>query len=786
MKIGRFLKLKPPPRFALTLIFLALGLLIFVLGLGWITGTLPAWSELLHVVFIIAVLGIAFLAQPYPVGNTRWVWPWRGAVMGILGLAVGLVYTFTKSTFTAWATLAAIFALFLILDIVFANSRKPMLRWIVHAGFALAAGFAAVAIAQIEAKFADEEFFVALQALALAVYWFLLMGLWGTLSSVVRNYPDKEPKVHPRGLSFKSGWLGLICTIAAAAFFILVIVGYQHSFYPEQAPSYPGITADNPFLCGTVPIDPQTYDGQEVYRRLLALVAANPTKSTPEYGMMALGSGEVRWAQTFHDSLLAESRQGLFTGPAGSVKSVQHDASLRVYYYSKMLAAFPGLFTPAEEAIIRRWFAAINRRALTVEPVDWLYAVAFAKWPEGLYENQESGAGLLALLETTGLADPALSLRNRLYLDANPRGWAARFRVTDDAAVYQPEWLDNAYFQSLYTGDALPKNVQHSFEWLLLQALPDGASLKYNHVGSASLDGIAYLGAELTGDDRYLWVAGRTVDYLESQGSYAGAQPGLDAAAGLMGASPTVGSCLLYGDSGLPNQIGPLAPDKIVFRDGWRPDSTYLLLNLRFTGWHRYKATNTITMLYKNGPLVVENTSGKPFAWLPVGRSLFRDKRIPRENLNGLVVARTGMSATLYNLTDIGGLWAQDPPYYARVESFDPSTDTSVTEISGWRGWTQRRTIALHPDGLWVWDDAQGSAGQPAAIVWHFASGASLSGNRVILRGGDHPAEAVITIQNGEVIRAVQEESGLRVEIRGQGQVHTAIVFHFDNQVKVP
>jgi len=63
-----------------------------------------------------------------------------------------------------------------------------------------------------------------------------------------------------------------------------------------------------------------------------------------------------------------------------------------------------------------------------------MYALAFAKWPEGPYENQESGAGLLALLETTGLADPTLSVRNRAYLDANQRGWATSFRVTDDAA----------------------------------------------------------------------------------------------------------------------------------------------------------------------------------------------------------------------------------------------------------------------------------------------------------------------------------------------------------------
>ena len=126
--------------------------------------------------------------------------------------------------------------------------------------------------------------------------------------------------------------------------------------------------------------------------------------------MLARASGESHWTQAFHDSLLSDARQGLVTGPAGSVKSVQFDAALRVYYYSRVQAVFPGLFTSIEEKTIRQWFGAINRRALTVEPVDWTYALAFSKWPAGPYENQENGAGLLALLEYTGLSISFISI----------------------------------------------------------------------------------------------------------------------------------------------------------------------------------------------------------------------------------------------------------------------------------------------------------------------------------------------------------------------------------------
>jgi len=58
-----------------------------------------------------------------------------------------------------------------------------------------------------------------------------------------------------------------------------------------------------------------------------------------------------------------------------------------------------------------------------------------SQWPEGPYENQENGAGLLALLEAEGLTDPALSPANRAYLARNRRGWTARFRVAEDIGV---------------------------------------------------------------------------------------------------------------------------------------------------------------------------------------------------------------------------------------------------------------------------------------------------------------------------------------------------------------
>ena len=720
---------------------LSAGLAALLEGLHLVVGASLTWDGLAaRWAFVAGLLLAARWAQPYPVGGALYLWPWSGVLGAVVGVGAALVYATTGATWAAWILLGVLYLLLLGLDAVLASGRRTLWRWGMRGLLSLAGGITPVCIAQIESRFADEEFFVALQALALALFCFLLLAARGLLAR-------QEPQLARQGLRFDRRWFTLLLILLAFAGLCVTVRAYQHSFYPPQAPTYAGITLENPFLCGKAPPDLRTFDGAQVFQRLLALVESNPRKGTPEYGMLALATGEQRWAGAFRESLLSEATEGRFTGPAHSVKSVQYEAALRAYYLPRVHTAFPDLFSSNDLALLQAWFADINRRALTVEWVDWMYALAFAKWPEGPYENQENGAGLLALLESEGLAAPDLSPANRDYLDCNLRGWIARFRNTDDAVVYQPEWINNAYFQSFYTGQAPADNVPLSFAWLLLQTPPDGALLQYNHPGHLSVANVAYLGAYLLEDPRYVWLAGRALADTEMRGEYLFAQPGIEQPLSLTGRSPTEGSCLLYGDSGLPNQAGPLAPDKIILRDSWASDSAYLLLNLRFTGWHRYKATNTVTLIYQDGPLASDTLDSEPFAWLPVGRSAFRDKRIPRENLNGLLVERSGMSAALYVLTGVGGPWAQDPPHYAEVVAFETGEvlDWAHTRLAHWPGWQHDRWVYLYHDHgpIVVVDEAKGPAGSQAALTWHLDGEGPAEGWRIRLRGGDEPAEVL-------------------------------------------
>jgi len=678
-------------------------------GFSW-ERTLACW------LLIAGAMFLGWAQQPGLYGKKKGAAFWAGTGPALLTGAAAWVAVRTESFHWAGLTLVLFYGWLVGRGRGLSPQRSSWRKWGIRLFLSLLGGMLPVLFNQLEIRFAEEEFFAALQVLVLWGFSFTLILSAGEVQTTEPS--SSSPEGFP-GLRW--GWrLGL--SLLLVGFLFLTLRSYQKSFFPPQAPSFPGVSPAQPFICGSAPSSPPSFGGPEVFQQIMERVAANPRKGTPEYGMLGLATGRAEWLQGFKERLLSEAQKKSFTHSAHSVKFIQYEAALRVYYYYFVKQRFPLLFSPSEDREIRRWLAAVNRRALTVEWVDWLYALAFSKRPEGPYENQENGAGLLALLEFTGLADPSCSGTNRNYLGRNVRGWNTRFRNTDDALVYQPEWITNAFYQSFLTGLRSKENQERSFEWLLLQALPDGSRLGYNHPGREPFAGIAWLGARILNDERYLWIAGNSLRHLQSLGETIAAQPGAEVPLPGTGTSPRVGSCLLFGDSGLPNQRGPLAPDKVVFRDGWSPDSKYLLLNLRFSGWHRYKASNTVTLLYQQGPVVMEDIFRRASGWLPEGRSLFRDKRIPRENLNGLAIKRVGLDYWLFRLTGLGSPWAQDPPAYAQVEQFETGAllDTCTTSLKDWHGWHHRRKVLFYREGpVVIVDQVQGHPEREGAIRWH-------------------------------------------------------------------
>lgn len=705
---------------------------LFLVGIRYLSNAVDDWKVFLQMwIFFSVVLLMASLSHPHMTKNREVQFQPASIGFVLISLSVGILYWFSPGTFLAWLLLGCVYSLLLGWITIFGLGISWGNRILLEGAFTIVSGLLPASLNQIETHFSTEEFFVALEVAGLMTLWLVLRGTYALWTHTKPN------KSSPAKLQMKSNRLlfGLGLLIVIGIFFIGL--EYQRSFYPPEAPQFPEISSESPFICGEVLPAEEVYQSTEVFEGLLKAVEANPNKKSPEFAFLALGTQDQGWASKFRDSILAEARAGLFTDPTGSVKYGQYLASQRAYFYPLVRDAFPGLFTSSQEQTIQHWFAAVNQRTFTVEWVDWMYALAFRYWPQGPYENQENGAGLISILESNQLADPELGEQNQKYLAENLRGWERNFRVTDDAAVYQSEWMQNAWFQSIYKQATNLENQKQSFEWLKLLALPDGSPLRYNHLGFVDYANIANWGANLMGDESLLWLAGRAIEYQEEKSNQIGGQPGAEITSAVTGNSPTTGSCLLYGDSGLPTQSGPLAPDKIVFRSGWESDDFYLLLNLRFTGWHRYKATNALMQVYKKKPLLIEDTSGESFDWLPTGRSIFRDKRIPRENLNGLQIKKSGLAEVLFQLTGIGGPWAQDPPYYAEVARFEtmPDYDLSSTIIDDWHGWRHQRTIYFYHDGVIViLDEAQGPKTQSAALTWNLVSEASYpEGNRIPL-----------------------------------------------------
>lgn len=660
-------------------------------------------------------------------------------ILAILGGGLTLIF---ESEVGAWVGLAAFLALSLHINETIAGNPFAIRWWICTLIVGGLSSSAPVIYNQILMRFSEEEFFTALQAVCFFIFW--LSFVCGTVLIKKKfSFSAQTYWVVPTRFLLSS------VIVVVALSMIAMINGYQGSFYDQNVHTFPGISETQPFICGATTTGPGSQSNQPDFTQAyIEKLAALPDSGVPESGFLYLVTGDVRWASEFHDALLREASENLFTKPANSVKFDQYLASLRVYNYARILEKSPNLFTKSEQAQVENWFHAINRRAMTVEWVDWMYGIAFSSWPAvGLYENQENGAGLIALLETEQLADPDLSRQNQEYLAQNPRGWNMRFRNTDDSLNYQGEWVYNAYFQSRYTGKFDPVKMKNSFEWLLLQMLPDGRTPQYNLSYPYTLaDNFAFAAAYLN-DPRFLWLAERAASYAATLHPVAALDNGLKGLAALSPQPPSHGSCLLFGDSGLPTQVGPLAPDKVVFRQGWSENDLYLLLNLRYSGWHRYKGTNTVTLIDQAGPLVNEQIMGKDFFWLPKGRAAFRDKRIPRENLNGFQVYRSGLDAVLYKLLGFGGPWAQDPPLSAQVDEFITGSDIDISQTSlvNWHGWTQKRKIYFAHNGIViVVDDAVGPVGQAGAVSWNIQGGQQKEQDRFLLENEKNKAEMLL------------------------------------------
>lgn len=499
-------------------------------------------------------------------------------------------------------------------------------------------------------------------------------------------------------------------------------LGLNSDFRPLNAES-----KDNVFVCSKI----QDVNIPKEHKKndLMKFLEKNPNKDISTLAYLYLLSGDDIWAEEFKATLLQEASNKKFVGYGGSVKGFQYQEMVRAYYFLLVSEKNPSLFNKSEVDLITEWFKEINEKTFRVRWVDWIYALLLKRYPSGPYPNQEMGVGLLSVLSEV-LRDKysELSKKDKEYVNHFGIGWKGNFRNPDDMIVYgQSSWIANAYMLAKYGGKEnylQGNNSRNSFEWILVQWPPNGMSPAYNVPSDYTPFDLMILGAYIFSDGRYLWLANRMLsNEVKNMGRTRDPFIGLNYwNDNIPMIRPTIGTCYIKGATGVAQKPGPLKPDKIVFRDGWDKDSFYALLNLRFSGWHSYKATNSFVLVMYGEPFVVEKLELRKHNWLPEAKADHRDKKIDRIALNGFQVKKTGLERLVCQITGFGSSWAQDPPRFADVVFFDhtPLVDFSKTRISNWHGWIHDRVSILVKNRYFVvLDHAKGNTGREVGITWH-------------------------------------------------------------------
>lgn len=377
------------------------------------------------------------------------------------------------------------------------------------------------------------------------------------------------------------------------------------------------------------------------------------------------------------------------------------------------------------------------------------------------YDNQEIGIGAcMVLSEFLKEIDPELADKFVEFSDSRIIGWRKKNGNPDDTLFYTPIWVKSMLFYSIYRPKPellMTDNCRATFEGYLQQQPGNGMGTTYNWMFYSSYAEMMTLGAYLFKDGRYKWMACRllterieernrralhpiskiTPEILSSVPSeemgvikeemervfrYDHVWEGLADNLfhlwlywdeNLEPAAPQEGSILLEKSAGngrWPHDPDPILPDKIVFRQGWKDDDMFALVNLwggrnspgNDTVSHRYTGSNEIIMLVFGEPFLIQNTN-----------VVTRDVNIRREELNAFNVRQNGKWVNSLAET-----------YNAFVHSFNTLSiaDTGKTVLPEYFGWTNERTCLMvkKEDGYFaVFDYGGGPGPGEAGVRWH-------------------------------------------------------------------
>jgi len=434
-------------------------------------------------------------------------------------------------------------------------------------------------------------------------------------------------------------------------------------------------------------------------------------------------------------------------GYHGSVKSKQIDAATIAHNYLELRNHNPTFFDEELNDKFIDWIYTINKNTFNPTYADYIYAVPFKQSPEGPYQNQEIGvASLVVYTEVIKDRHPALAERNMDFINKNAVGWSGNFKNIDDSLTYQYTWIYHSWLLDHYSNFSSSSfMIEKSFDYILYQWPSGVMTLNYNHYYPENFFDTMYLGFNVLRKPEYLWLANKMINDSEYyqlnniQFALAGTKFFNEFEDNYILSTPSIGSCIIKSTTGTPQLPGKIMPDKLVLREGWDEDSLYLLENLRFSGWHRYKATNSIIRIDYKYPFVVEKYDFYSYDFLPKGKADYRDKKFDRVNLNGLLIEKNGIEKLVWYMTrflNFESKYRQDPPKFAEVVDFkfNEDLDYAISKIK-WSNIEQERNVSLYKGNkeIIVTDKILNPDKSKYSIVWHLKGSYDIKDNRVVI-----------------------------------------------------
>jgi len=662
---------------------------------------------------------------------------------------ISMLYIFGDNTILTGVFFTLFFSVFILIgsnlfsrsNLVFLNNVKSIV------GAAIGGGTAGIFIAMIyvlKINFSIDEGFFLLTTSSLVFFGIIIGGVIFTSITIWNLITKKELKLFSKNqiLSFKNK-IGIVLLIGMILFGITSFKYWDTLNLNDETVLFTQENNQLFYECGKINNQNETRSFAYNKEMLIKYLKDRPEQNIDILFYLYYLSDNDDYGLKFKELLLDEVKNKKFIGISNSVKAWQFQAMHRAYYYDLLIEKNNQFFTPEENELILDWFREINEHAYKITWVSYAYGFINKKLPEGPYENQEIGIGLLSILSEI-LKDkyPELAKRNLEYVDKYGIGWKYNFRNPDDQIVYaQQTWQKNAFMMAKYGGHEeylRGENSKASFEWVMLQWPPNGMAPAYDVPVDWTPFDTMILGSYLHEDGRYLWVAEKMLEKeLENEDRKIDLILGLENFDNIPYVQkPDTGSCYIEGTIGTGLQPKGLMPDKIVLRDGWNEDSLYALLNMRFSGWHSYKATNSFISIMYGEPFVVEKLDLERHDWLPKGKADHRDKKIERSELNGFILETKGLEEIVNKITGHGSSWHQDPPKFAE-KSFMYTTENAdfiKTKISDWHGWEHNRISILVKDGyIVVLDNAHGNDSRTVGITWNLKGNPTFKPNSIEL-----------------------------------------------------